>query len=138
MFRSRTQDKRKRPYRVKKTGIKDENIDRQILVIHKAIGLKLLAQYQRGDLELIDTLKSRLESRRDEGRMGYGEFLTWYSLLEIIDDEQAFMSEITLDSTRMRKLRRRTPFVGVLTEEERQAALNQEAIGTIDSVSVLL
>ena len=30
-------NKRDRPYRVKKTGMQDENIDRQILVLHQAI-----------------------------------------------------------------------------------------------------
>ncbi|WP_419570500.1 hypothetical protein [Rheinheimera sp.] len=38
--------KTSKPYRVKKTGIKDENIDRQILVLHRAMAEKLLRQPQ--------------------------------------------------------------------------------------------
>ena len=136
MFK-RQQNKRQRPYRVKKTGIKDENIDRQILVIHKAIGLKLLAYHQSGDTSLTETVRETIESRRDEGRMGYGEYLTWSSLLDILDQPEDFLAALLEDDTRMRKLRRRTPFVGVLTEEERQAALNAEAIGELSDISTL-
>ena len=137
MFRSRQTHQKHRPYRVKKTGVKDENIDRQILVIHRAIALKLLADHQaRG--ELVERVVQQLESRRDEGRMGYGEYLTWLSAMEIIDDEQGFVDAICEESARMRKFRRRTPFVGILTEEERQAALDADSLGTLTDLSNLL
>ena len=74
------QQKKKRSYRVSRTGIKDENIDRQITAIHKAIALKLLARFEQGDSTYIAMVEKTLEARRDEGRMGYGEFLTWSSL----------------------------------------------------------
>lgn len=131
------QQKNKRPYRVKKTGIKDENIDRQIIVIHKAIAHKLLKRHQDGDPEFIELVQETLERRRDEGRMGYGEYLTWSSLLEIIDQQQAFLEGMIEDTPRMRKFRRRTPFVGILTEEERQAALEADALGTLDDIGVI-
>ena len=133
----RQQNKRQRPYRVKKTGIKDENIDRQILVLHKAMGLKILASCQRGDFSLVEQVTKTLAQRRDEGRMGYGEYLTWTSLLELVERPDDFMAGLILDDSRMRKYRRRTPFVGILTEEERQAALEAEAAGCLTDISVL-
>jgi len=135
MFK-RQQHKRKRNYAVKRTGIKDENIDRQITVIHKAIGLKLLDYHSRGDSSLVEQVQSMLERRRDEGRMGYGEYLTWSSLLEMLDQKETFLAGITEESPRMRKLRRRTPFVGILTEQERQSALEADAIGETDVVHI--
>ena len=133
----RQQNKRKRNYAVKRTGIKDENIDRQITVIHKAIGLKLLAFHSRGDKSLLAQVQNTMEQRRDEGRMGYGEYLTWLSLLEIIDQDEAFLAGLIEDTPRMRKLRRRTPFVGILSEDERQSALDADAIGELDELSTL-
>lgn len=134
----RQKAKRNRPYRVKKTGAKDENIDRQITAIHKAIGLKLLALQQQGDNTLLLSVQAKLEQRRDEGRMGYGEFLTWWSILEVIEQPDVFIAAMVEDTTRMRKLRRRTPFVGILTEAERQAALEHESLGTLPNLSSLL
>lgn len=55
-------NKQHRPYRVKKTGIKDENIDRQILVLHQAIAAKLLTEP-----DLLEQVKAKLEERRDNG-----------------------------------------------------------------------
>lgn len=116
--------------------MKDENIDRQILVIHMAIANKLLAD-NAGDKQLIEKVLHALEERREEGRMGYGEYLTWLSAMEIIDQKQDFLNAICEDTPRMRKFRRRTPFVGILTEEERQAALDADSLGTLDDLSSL-
>ncbi len=131
------QQKKKRSYRVSRTGIKDENIDRQITAIHKAIALKLLARFEQGDSTYIAMVEKTLEARRDEGRMGYGEFLTWSSLLEIIEQRDNFLEGMLEDSLRMRKFRRRTPFVGILEEHERQAALEADALGTLDDIATL-
>lgn len=117
-------------------GVKDENIDRQILVIHMAIANKLLVN-NAGDKQLVDKVLCALEERREEGRMGYGEYLTWLSSMEIIDRKQDFLDAICEDTPRMRKFRRRTPFVGILTEEERQAALDADSLGTLDNLSSL-
>ena len=133
----RQQNKRNRPYRVKKTGIKDENIDRQILVLHRAIGFKMLAYHERGDNSLTELVQATLDSRRDEGRIGYGEYLTWSSVLELLDNKDDFLAGLLEDDGRMRKLRRRTPFVGVLTEEERQTALDKDAIGELTDLGTL-
>ena len=125
MFNNR-RNHRNKTYRVKKYGIKDENIDRQILAIHRAMVEKILA-----DTSLVAGLTEKLEARREEGRMGYGEYITWLSLLENVDDEVFFREGVLENTTRMRQLRRRTPFVGVLTEEERQKALDEDALGTL-------
>lgn len=136
MFNSRQSKKKRRPYQVKKTGVKDENIDRQILAIHIAIANKLLVDND-GDKVLVNQVLESLELRREEGRMGYGEYLTWLSAMEVIEQKDDFVNAICEDTPRMRKLRRRTPFVGVLTEEERQAALEANSLGTLDDLSSL-
>ncbi len=122
-------NKKVRPYRVKKTGIQDENIDRQILVLHQAIAAKLLAEPA-----LLEQVKTKLEERRDKGQLGYGAYLHWLSVLELYQQPEQFYQGITEDSPYVRKLRRRTPFVGILTEQERQQALLQHAIGKLDEV----
>lgn len=131
---NRSRNKRRnKPYAIKKTGIKDENIDRQIIAIHRAIAEKLLAH-----LELAEQVKTRLEKQRDEKKIRYSHFINWYSILELIDQPEVFMNAMTEDTPQMRRLRRKTPFVGILNEEERQRAINHNALGTIDSVEVLI
>jgi|AACY02.17.fsa_nt_gi hypothetical protein len=122
-------NKKNRPYRVKKTGIKDENIDRQILVLHQAIANKLLAEP-----DLLEQVKAKLEERRDNGQLGYGAYMHWVSVLELYAEPEQFCAGITEDSPYLRKLRRRTPFVGILTEQERQQALLQNAIAELDEI----
>ncbi|MDC2890539.1 hypothetical protein Q4575_12240 [Psychrosphaera sp. 1_MG-2023] len=134
---NRQQSGRKRSYQVRKTGVKDENIDRQITVIHSAIALKLVSANLKGDDAYIKQVLAVLEQRRDEGRMGYGAFLTWWSIMELIDQPDVFVAAIVEDSPRMRKLRRRTPFVGILTEEERQNALEQDSLGNLPDLKTL-
>lgn len=122
-------NKKSKPYRVKKAGIKDENIDRQILVLHQAIAAKLLAEPA-----LLQQVQAKLEERRDNGQLGYGAYMHWVSVLELYSQPKAFCEGITEDSSYLRKLRRRTPFVGILTEAERQHALQQDAIGNLQQV----
>ncbi|QBF83555.1 hypothetical protein EXU30_13275 [Shewanella maritima] len=126
MYNRQKSSRRNRPYSIKKTSIKDENIDRQIIVIHRAIAHKLLKQP-----ELAEQVKARLEAQREEGKLGYSHYITWVSALELIDQSEVFINALTEDSPKMRKLRRRTPFTGILTEAERVAALEQDAIGVI-------
>jgi hypothetical protein len=122
-------NKKNRPYRVKKTGIKDENIDRQILVLHQAIAAKLLAEP-----DLLEQVRAKLEERRDNGQLGYGAYMHWVSVLELYAEPEQFCAGITEDSPYLRKLRRRTPFVGILTEQERQQALLRDAIAELDEI----
>lgn len=133
MHSHQRRNKKHRPYSIKKTGIKDENIDRQIIAIYKAVAHKLLANQA-----LVEQIKHRLESQREQGMIGYSQFICWLSILEIIDDTEAFIKAMTEDTPKMRRWRRKTPFSGVLTEEERQQAITAEASGMIDSVAVLL
>lgn len=132
MYSQNRNRRRNKPYAIKKTGIKDENIDRQIIAIHRAIAEKLLA-----DLSLIEIIKSRLEQQRQQNKIGYGHFIHWYSILELSDQADVFINAMTEDSQQMRRLRRKTPFVGILTEQERQAAISKDAAGVIGSIDVL-
>ncbi|WP_448212867.1 hypothetical protein [Colwellia sp. MEBiC06753] len=126
------QKKRQRRYQIKKRGIKDEYIDKQIWVIHKAMAEKLLAHP-----ELLPSVKQTIQQRKIAGRLSYSAYITWLSIIEIYDDNTLFINAILEDSPRMKRLRRETPFVGVLTEEERQQALTQDAIDILPNINVL-
>ena len=98
------------------------------------IAEKLIALHKQGDQKVINNVLATMDERRESGRMRYGEYLTWQSLLEIIDDNDAFIKGMTEDTSQMRKYRRSTPFVGILSEEERTVALEKNAIGYLDLV----
>ncbi|MCY7295242.1 hypothetical protein [Alteromonas sp. a30] len=119
--------RQKRSYRLQKSGVKDEFIDRQILVLHAAIVDKLLKHP-----ELHAHVFSTLEQRLASGKLRYGGYMTWYSLMDNIENETLFRNAVLENTPRMRKLRRSTPFVGILTEEERSSALNTAACGEAD------
>jgi len=128
-MRAHSSSKTKKPYRVKKTGIKDENIDRQILVLHQAIANKLLA-----NPELLPQVRHTLSQRQEQGQMSYAAFIHWWSVLELYAQPEQFMLGITQDSPYLRKLRRQTPFVGILSQQERQQALDADACGFLTQV----
>lgn len=113
-----------KPYNIRKSGLKEKFIDRQILAIHKAIVEKLIVTP-----ELVTKSLAQVEQRYQEGRMRHGAYLTWFCLLENIDDHGEFRKGVLEDSPRMNKLRRRTPLVGILTEDERSEALTKFACG---------
>ncbi|AWB66222.1 hypothetical protein C2869_07135 [Saccharobesus litoralis] len=125
------QRKKKRPYQSKKRSIQDENIDRQITAIHHAIALKLWQQQ-----ELIPQVITTIEQRKTQGRLTYGAYIHWLSVLETVTSREAFISGIAEDTPKMRKWRRQTPFVGILTEAERQQALNDNAMGQLQNVAI--
>ncbi|GAB3023865.1 hypothetical protein [Bowmanella dokdonensis] len=130
---SRNRKRKDRPYQVKKTGIKDENIDRQILVLHKAMLDKLCRCP-----ELLPRVLNTLEARRESGRLGHGAYLIWFCALENLSHAPQKMRDTLLeDSPRMRKLRRNTPLTGILNEQERQQALLDNACGDT-SIGVML
>lgn len=126
----RQRDQKHRPYQIKKTGIKDENIDRQILVIHNAIADKLIS-----NPDLVEQVKIQLEHRKKLGRLNYSQYITWCCILELIDSPDRLRKAMLEDTPKMRKYRRNTPFVGILTEDERQSALSEFAIGEIVDVN---
>lgn len=106
-------------------------MDRQILALHKAMVEKLIQTP-----ELRERVNSVIEERYENGRLRYGAYLTWSCLMDNIDDHDMFRDGVLEDTPRMNKLRRQSPFVGVLTEEERQEALLQFACGetTIETI----
>lgn len=120
-----------RQSRLKKHGVKDENIDRQIRQLHSAMADKLLANPQQAN-----RIKGIVEQRKAQGHLGYGAYLFWLSLLELIDQPEAFRAALLEDTPQMRRLRRQTPLVGLLNEQERQDALLADACGdaSIDNV----
>lgn len=128
---SRNNNKKNRPYSIRKSGLKEKFVDRQILALHKAMVEKLI-----NFPELRKNVISVIEERHENGRLRYGAYLTWSCLMDNIDDHQMFRDGVLEDTPRMNKLRRQTPFVGVLTEEERQEALLKFACGetTIETV----
>jgi len=130
---SRSSTKRQRSYNIKKTSIKDEFIDRQILVLHGAMAEKILAHP-----ELVQQVQDRLEEKRENGSMGYGAYITWTSILEHINEPEAFKQAMQEDSKKMRRLRRITPFVGILNEEERQAAITKDSAGVFNPNNLML
>lgn len=99
------------------------NIDRQILVLHRAMGEKLLACP-----ELQNNVIETIERRYANGQLRHGAYVIWSCLMETINDEQVFLANLLADTPQMQKLRRRTPFIGVLTEDERQQVLLHEGI----------
>ncbi|TKB47539.1 hypothetical protein [Thalassotalea mangrovi] len=124
------QSKRKnRPYQIKKNGIKDEYIDRQVLAIHRAIAEKMLRQP-----ELVAQVRQTILKRQEQGRIRYGEYITWDSILDIIDYPDDFRNAMLEDSPKMHRMRRKTPFVNILTEKERQKALMDNATGILSSL----
>lgn len=133
--------RKERPYNISKRGIKDDIIDKQILAIHCAMAEKILKQPQLKH-QVFVTLEQRLE----DGRLRHGEFITWCSILELIKVKEAPVPKDQADDFRrfllentqtMRKLRRKTPLTGILTETERSDALSQDALGEIKDVNNL-
>lgn len=96
------------------------NLDRQILCLHKAMATKLLVNHN-----YVPQVKDTIESRYATDKMSYGSYLFWTSLMEYIDQPEIFMQTLLEDSPTTKKYLRQTPFVGILTEDERQAALEQ-------------
>lgn len=111
--------RRKEQQKYRKPSQKQQQIDQQILLLHQAMAEKLLA-----NPHLVEQVLATLNQRYNQGTMRYGAFITWQSLLECIDDRSRFLSAVLDNSPTMQKYRRKTPFVGILTEEERQHVLN--------------
>lgn len=126
----------RKPYRTRKFGIKDENIDRQILVLHRAMCEKLIGDSKNDGL-LLQQVKSGIEHKYELGQLQYGAYITWMSALELIDNPIMFLDAVLENSARMRKLRRKTPFVGILSEQEREKALKNDAIGETPMETIL-
>ena len=101
-----------------------EAVDVQIQALHQAIADKLLAQPIR-----IDAVRQKLEQRYHAGQLRHSAYIHWHCILDASDDPQLFRRELLSDDERMRKLRRRTIMVGILTEYERKQVLSALALG---------
>ncbi len=124
--------RQQRGYQVKKSSVKDELIDRQILAIHMAMVEKIL-NHPELHQQVFDILEERLAA----GKIRYGGYMAWFSLMDNIDNQTLFKQGVLENSPRMKRLRRSTPFVGIITEEERETALRRAACGEIDIDSLI-
>jgi hypothetical protein len=75
--------------------------------------------------EYFEPVCRTIEARYASGKMGYGCYLFWSSLMEHSADAELFLSTLLDNSPSIRKYRRKTPFIGILTEQERQQALDE-------------
>jgi hypothetical protein len=125
--------KKTRLYSIKKSSFRDENIDRQIVAIHQAIAQKVLTNHQ-----LANEVTERLDNWKEAGRIHYGGYITWISILDLLEEPPEFIKAMTEFTHQMRKLRRKTPFIGILTEPERQSALDLHALGELKDLTTLL
>ena len=126
------QPRKSKAYQVKKQSIKDDFVDKQVLAIHQAIVAKVIQHP-----ELISNVLEVLQRRKNQGRMSYGAYITWLSICELVSEPETFQKAILEDSPKMRRFRRETPFVGILTEQEREQALMSNAIDKIANPEVL-
>jgi|TARA_B110000240_G_C13329074_1_gene380442 hypothetical protein len=109
----------RRRIRDRPRSAQQDSLDKQILCLHKAMADKLIANHDY----LCQVMKT-IENRYECGKMRHGAYLFWSSLLEYIDQPELFISTLLEDSSQLRKYRRQTPLVGILTEQERQVVLD--------------
>lgn len=100
-----------------------DNIDKQILCLHKAMAEKLIANHH-----YISQVLETIEVRYESGKMRHGAYLFWTSLMEHIHQPELFMATILEDSPQIIKYRRQTVFVGILTEKEREEVLETKLL----------
>lgn len=105
-------------YKRRRNSTANSAADNQIWLIHQAIVEKLLAEPWR-----IADVRQTLEQRYQAGQIRHSGYIHWHSILDCIDDPALFRRELLDSGERMTKLRRRTVLVGILTEQERSAAL---------------
>ena len=99
-------------------------MDKQILALHSAMADKLLAHPV-----YIDSVRATLERRYQAGQLRHSAYIHWHCVLDCINEPTLFRQALLCDDERMRKLRRRTIMVGILSEQERDALL-QSLSGT--------
>lgn len=102
--------------------MKPSPADHQIWQLHQKMADKLLA-----NPDLLHSVRQTLEQRYQSGMMHYGHYITWDSILSLVSEPEVFKQHLLAMSEQMLKLRRKTIFVGVLTEAEREEALTGSA-----------
>jgi hypothetical protein len=95
--------------------------DLQIWRLHQKIVEKI-----EQDPSLCAQIQQCLEQRLAAGQVRHGEYLYWSCLLLEVHQKEQFREGVLSMEPRICKYRRRTPFVGILTEPERQQILNGE------------
>jgi hypothetical protein len=118
-FQSNHRANRKRNQQYEKVPVKDRGIDDQILALHEAIAEKCIA-----DNSLLADVNERIEMRYNAKQMKYGAYLTWLSIIELIDRPEQFKEALLEKSVKMRQLRRATVFTQILSEDERVMIFN--------------
>ena len=96
-----------------KKADKDALIDQQILLVHREIAKKLLKQPR-----LIQLVEEKLEQRYADGLVYYGAYISWLSVLELKPEMPKLAEQLCEPSSEMNKLRRNSPFVGLLSDSE--------------------
>ncbi|GAA0852961.1 hypothetical protein [Aliiglaciecola litoralis] len=94
-------------------------IDAHLLAIHCRIGEKLIQHP-----ELVSLAEQKLESRFKAGMIYRSVYLNWWAIIEMKDDMSMLVAQMCEDSEKMNKLRRHSPFTGILTAQEREAFFN--------------
>lgn len=92
---------------------KDASIDKQVLLVHQEIAKKL-----RQQPSLIQRVEEKLEQRYADGLIYYGAYISWSSILELQTDMDSLTQQLCEQSKEMNKLRRNSPFVGLLNKSE--------------------
>lgn len=93
-------------------------IDKHILALHSAMADKLLA-----NPAYINSVRATLERRYQAGQLRHSAYIHWHCVLDCVNEPSLFRQALLCDGERMRKLRRRTILVGILSEQERDAVL---------------
>ncbi len=96
-----------------------QRIDQQIWLLHQAMAEKLIKQPT-----LALPIRDKLDTWQQQGQIRHGAYLFWSCLLDLLAEPVRFRTELLSMDAQPCKYRRRTPFVGLLTEEERCAALS--------------
>ena len=111
--------------RRQRAPLKPSPNDFVILALHKRMAQKLI-----DNPALFDQVEQTLKSRYKAGMLRHGSFLNWECILALKNTPEAFTEALLEDSPSMIKLRRRTIFTGILTEEERQEVLAEVTTST--------
>ncbi len=92
---------------------KDTLIDHQILLVHREIAHKLIEQP-----DLIEQVEEKLEQRFAQGLVYYGVYISWQGIIELKEDVHHLAQQLCENTKEMNKLRRNSPFVGLLSDSE--------------------
>ncbi len=99
-------------------GQQERQVDLQIWLLHQAMVNKLLAEP-----ELMPALVSKLEEQLASGQIRHGAYLFWSSAFADLPSPALFRAAILSTEPSANKYRRRTLMTGLLSEDERQQAL---------------